>query len=928
MQTSTTDEITIVTSRQECRECHYINEPGNQYCCHCGAPFGRVPEISGDPARAALSQASWRVHGIATKMVGRDSEFEVFKGKFQEIIDRSQLRAVLLTGAVGMGKSRLIHEFSQLVNTGYGNALLIASAWRDTNENAYAIVDRLLRNRFYIPERLAESEARERFFEGVRAIVKTPAAVEIAHRVGSLIGLPFPDSPYGADDPAEARREDSWRALAKLIRFDTKTNPLVIVLEDLQFASRESAAMIPFLAQKLADVPVLCVFSGSSDVFNRHTDLLDNLANLQQIDLRSLSDDDIRSIVDQVLNRAKEVPEVLYQQVCAKSTGNPLIAEEILRILMAEGVIDTSDVEWRVHEKSVAEIDVPSNVDDLIQASVEHLTDEERQLLEVAATIGSTFWLGPLTVVTRNLESPPDQDLPWKETTRGDDTTLERLRSLRDKDLIIEREESRYPDEVEYAFKHAAVRNLLVEQTSKEFRAKCHHWIAQWHELCQTLGIHGLDAVIAHHHTEAGNLIEAAHYYLSAGHKARQAYSNRRALEFFKKALDLFDDAYLLKRIDALHEIGSLYDLSGEYELAIPHLEEMARSAWRLGSLSKGGAAFNKLGRVYRSLSRHEETMSYFDRALNLFRRANDRVGIASTLDDIGKVHWIQGNQRAALEYYKEALERRRELGDLRSLALSLNHLGTVMVHQGDFKEALTYFRESHSLRKQIGDRRGIADSLNNLGVILAERGDLSAALRLWMEASEEAKAIGDRMLEGILLNNMGEVATSIGELEEADQYLVAAETICTEGAELRLLFDVTRNLGLLELKRGNATEALTHLQKAINQAKQLGSRFLEGIALRCLGEVHAHSIVDPSAPKGRVEEAEEAFKESVDILQDSGHEAELGRVLLAYGQFLIEQGLFEKAQERLELAKDIFERLGMKLLLQNAESLMLELKV
>ncbi len=53
-----------------------------------------------------------------------------------------------------------------------------------------------------------------------------------------------------------------------------------------------------------------------------------------------------------------------------------------------------------------------------------------------------------------------------------------------------------------------------------------------------------------------------------------------------------------------------------------------------------------------------------------------------------------------------------------------------------------------------------------------------------------------------------------------------------------------------------------------------------------------------------------------------------MGRVLLAYGQFLIEQGLFEKAQERLELAKDIFERLGMKLLLQNAESLMLELKV
>lgn len=644
------------------------------------------------------------------------------------------------------------------------------------------------------------------------------------------------------------------------------------------------------------------------------------------MELRPLADEDIRSIVDQVLSRVESIPEIVYRRVCDNAMGNPWIAEEILRILMSQGAINTLDAVWTVDARQAGRIHLPRGVDDVAQAGVALLTREERELLERAAVVGETFWVGALNVLAHNAGEIPRAEFLWQQTARGEDQIIEALRRLSQKDVVRPRAEARYPDEIEYAFKHAAIRRSLLDRLDPEKKARSHGLIAQWHELNRARGIRELDAVIAEHHAEAGNRNRAAYAFVAAAQRAQEQYDNRQALSFYEKALELLDDSHLLQKVDALHEIGSVYDLIGEYESAIPYLEEMLRQSWRLASLGKGGAAHNKLGRVFRSLGRYDKAVEHFEQALNLFRRANDRAGIASTLDDIGKVHWIKGAYRAALEHYNEALELRRELGDLRSLALSLNHLGTLMVHQGDFRVALKHLREALSLRKQSGDRRGVADSLNNLGVILAERGDLEDAIALWKEATEVGREIGDRMLEGVLMNNMGEIACLLGRLDDATEYLGAAEVICEECAEQRLLFDVMRNRGLLELRRDDAAKALELIEQSLALAERLDSRALEGIALRSLGQVHAHRLVGADRPEEHLTEAERSFQKAIDILEEVGQEAELGRAFLAYGTFLVEQGLYVRARSRLEAAVEIFRRLGMKRLLKKAEDLLGEL--
>jgi Tfp pilus assembly protein PilF len=182
-------------------------------------------------------------------------------------------------------------------------------------------------------------------------------------------------------------------------------------------------------------------------------------------------------------------------------------------------------------------------------------------------------------------------------------------------------------------------------------------------------------------------------------------------------------------------------------------------------------------------------------------------------------------------------------------------------------------------------------------------------------------RQIGDRLLEGVLLNNMGEVAALLGHIEEAEKDLAAAEEICDECAEQRLLFEVMRNRGMLELRRADGARAKLLIERSLGLAKQLGSRVLEGIALRCLGEVHGHSLTGDQAERdAQLALADRTFQSSIEILREVGNEAELGRALLSYGTFLVEQMLTGQARQRIEEAAQIFDRLGMKRLLERAQ--------
>src|SRR5262249_19532006 len=154
---------------------------------------------------------------------------------------------------------------------------------------------------------------------------------------------------------------------------------------------------------------------------------------------------------------------------------------------------------------------------------------------------------------------------------------------------------------------------------------------------------------------------------------ARDRYASSRACDYYQKGLDLLGESFPGRRIDALHHYGDVLQLSGRIDDALAAFREMLTLAFRLDLKNKGGAAHNRIGRCYRDTGGLEDASRHLHAALELFKTMNDERGVASSIDDIGKLHWLKGEYKEAEEALRDALTRRRQLADRRSIALSLN---------------------------------------------------------------------------------------------------------------------------------------------------------------------------------------------------------------------------------------------------------------
>jgi tetratricopeptide (TPR) repeat protein len=182
--------------------------------------------------------------------------------------------------------------------------------------------------------------------------------------------------------------------------------------------------------------------------------------------------------------------------------------------------------------------------------------------------------------------------------------------------------------------------------------------------------------------------------------------------------------------------------------------------------------------------------------------------------------------------------------------------------------------------------------------------------LALFEEAIAQARAIGFRAAEAALLNNLGEARLMLEETSAARKIVLQALKIAEETGEKRVLFDITRNLGKIDLAEGDKESALERLGEADEIAMDLDSPALRAMAKRSLGDVYSHFLLTEADEDKAAATAEMYFREAIDIFRDLGNESELARTLLAFGQFLQGRGEDFRATQYLDTAKEISDRL------------------
>lgn len=872
-------------------------------------------------------------------LVGRAGELRELDVALRAVREDGRARAVTVIGASGIGKTRLVRDFLSRQRTSDTAPRVFRGAAREGGA-VYDVFARILRARFGIVEGMDPEAAKAQIRAQVAAVLEDPKVGDVCFFLGQILGLEFMDSPliqvvrgdaqqmrflrravikrfFEADArhvPSSERDGEGTRARA----------PSVLVFDDLQFAHEESIDLLAHLTETL-DAPVLVLCLARPEMVARRDDWARHGgARHKLLELAPLSETDSARVMEQLLAPCGEADGVadLVETGCALAGGHPALLERMVHIFHDMGVLELKDefaeVErWEIHRERLNDVKLPLTVEDAIRARIGALAPRERELLERAAMMGSVFWLGGLLAMARLEVKGPDI---WSRDVVTDVSEIKKtLESLKERDYILTIPDSTFPDDQELVFKHNLERETLLKMLPRAQAQRFHKVIADWLSFKPQVRTHEeYMGMLARHQEEAGLVVQAAATYLDAADVARERYANGKAAEYYVKGLGLLRDGAegsTEQQLRALHHFGDVLQVLGRNDEALDCFNEMLVRAYRLDLRGKGGAAHGRIGRLFRDTGRLDEAQVHLEAALGLFEEAKDDRGIASTIDDIGKLHWLRGDYPKALASTQQALVLRRKLGDRRSIALSLNNLGLVYQDSGQFKMALDAFEQALRIRREIGDLVGISISLNNLGTVAQDQRDDRRALSLFLEAYEVAKETGDRNRIALVLTNLGETYNRLGDPARAIQYLKQTEEIADALGDKLGLAEAVRGLGKAYLAQREYTKAREATARAVDIFREIHSKVQLGVALRSLGEVMAAG----SAGGEGLLTARAHLLQSIWIFEEIGNDVELARscrvyaaLLRASPDFQTDEAAVAEAEQFARRAEDIFVKLKM----------------
>ena len=859
--------------------------------------------------RKAFRLSTRGVEGIETRMIGREAELKALLEMLHETIEEREPRVVTVFGEAGLGKSRLMFEFTSAVELLPERVWMFAGrAHQEMPSLQYALVRDLFASRFGIQESDSAEIKRSKFESGMELFLGVgDESRMMAHVVGQLIGFDFSASPHVKPMLGNPRqiRDQALEYAAEFLRRVTQKLPAVVLLEDIHWADNGSLDFVDQVTRACEGARLFVLCLSRPSLLERRPSWGEGMAHHQRVDLRPLTKRQSRQLVEDILRHSDSVPEVLREVVVGSAEGNPFYLEELIKMLIDQGVIQPSPDQWTIDPRRLVEVRVPPTLTGIIQARLDRLTRWERVVLQRASIVGREFWS---EAMERMGEEP-------KDSVDG------ALESLRKKELIYRHESSQFEGDAEFAFKHALLRDVTYESVLKRDRVTWHRAVAEW--LVGRSGEEGdrFAAVIADHFERAGLPGEAATWYGRAANHEYAAYANETAVEYYRRAIDFASEAQAVsgesgrgRRIEWYRGMAEALGLLARFEEAIEAFERMRAAAAAAGDRVAEARAWNGRAFIEQRQGDYQGSLASAERAEELAAEAGDspeaRIERVTALVRMSDGYFRLGAAHEQGELAERALEIAVSMGEtgLREQALSLKLLG--MAHQvaGRFEEARKRKEEALAIFRRMDDIRPIGMMLNSLGETLRLKGDYAAARDRYQEALTLAHEGGHRPEQILCLSNLAGALLGLGEFAEAERLL--RQSIEMAGPTgYHVLPEAYRFLAEACLGQSKIDEAAEAARFALTLSRDENPDHL-GHAWRVLGRVA--SRVGPMDFLGGSWSADACFQESIGVFEAAGMDSERSRALYDWGQHAIEAGDSEAGQSRIDEARTTFERLGM----------------
>ncbi len=402
------------------------------------------------------------------------------------------------------------------------------------------------------------------------------------------------------------------------------------------------------------------------------------------------------SLVTQILRKLDVIPQSLCDLIIEGAEGNPYYMEELIKVLIDDGIIMRGEERWRAEEVRLKSLRVPPTLTGVLQARLDSLPHAEREVLQRAAVIGRLFWDAAVA------------DLLSEGNSTATPAQIEELlQALTRRELVFRRTHSAFQGTNEYIFKHAILRDVTYETVLLHMRRRYHTRVARWLEVNAGERLGEYLGLIAGHYELAGEMAQAADYLLRAGMAARGLSAYHDAINTFERALAVLPEGEPV-RCGALHvQLGYAYRQISDYPTATYHLEAGLALARGNSDTSTEVAALNGLGWALMGQGKYEDARPYLNKALTLARAIRDWRGVALALHHLGDVAYRQGQSDEAARHAWECLTLYRTLGDQQGIAGAFRILGFVSYMRGQYADAMRHHEESRRIYADIGDRCG-----------------------------------------------------------------------------------------------------------------------------------------------------------------------------------------------------------------------------
>jgi len=669
---------------------------------------GKVEPVSIWQAEASRSRFGVAVEeGAGSLFVGRSAELNMLSEAFERALTRRAPQMVTIVGEPGVGKTRLVRELRRHVDE---RPDLIW--WREGRCLPYGegvtfwALSEVVKAQAGILEGEPVDEAAEKLRVAIESLVDDSDDADwLRLRLAPLAGT--------GDIDISTERAELFSAWLRFLEGLAQRNPLVLVLEDLQWADRVLLEFVEYVLDWADDSPILLVGTARPELFTDNPDWGGGKRDAATLSLPPL---DPRETAELLMGLAGKsvMPARTQQALLERSGGNPLYVTELMRLVAEQGTIDFTEED--------ADLPLPDTVQAIIAARLDLLDAEHRAMLQVASVIGRVFWAGALGFLgAGNAEEISSA-----------------MRALVSRELVRPVRRSSMKGQDEYTFAHVLIRDVAYGQLTRSERARLHREVARWLEATSGERVMDVAELVAHHHLRAleleptedeQRLNQVYRFVMMAGERV-QALDADRGTFFYKKAA------------------------------------ELARTP------RDRGRALLAFGRI--AAGHIDESTEALDEAAAAFREAGEPLHEADAMATRAGLEWYRGDADAADRYDELALAMVEGLEPSEIVARVMAGRAAHLQLRGRSEEGLEMADRAIAVAQQVGSTenyvRGLsarANALLQLGDPTAEE-DIRETLRISLDRNDTRAAI-------VAYNNLATNVVIAGRLIEGKELIEEA---------------------------------------------------------------------------------------------------------------------------------------------------------